>query len=103
MAVFVVQIDAQSRTLKDITDPDQKKAAQQARNQEMNDLARQAAAREILRDLYSPDQLKEQMTWFWFNHFNVFQNKANLRVMVGDYEETALRPHALGRFHDLLE
>jgi uncharacterized protein (DUF1800 family) len=103
MAVFVVQIDAQSRALKDITDPDQKKSAQQARNQEMNDLARQAATREILRDLYSPDQLKEQMTWFWFNHFNVFQNKADIRPMIGDYEERAIRPHALGRFRDLLE
>jgi uncharacterized protein (DUF1800 family) len=103
MAVFVVQIDAQSRALKDITDPDQKKSAQQARNQEMNDLARQAATREILRDLYSPDQLKEQMTWFWFNHFNVFQNKADIRPMIGDYEERAIRPQALGRFRDLLE
>jgi len=43
------------------------------------------------------------MTWFWFNHFNVHQYKANLRAMVADYEETAIRPHALGRFRDLLE
>ena len=43
--------------------------------------------RTILRDLYSPDQLAEQMTWFWFNHFNVHQYKSNLRVLVGDYEE----------------
>src|SRR6202012_2042572 len=47
--------------------------------------------------------LQEQLTWFWFNHFNVHQYKANLRAMVGDYEETAIRPHALGRFRDLLE
>jgi uncharacterized protein (DUF1800 family) len=42
------------------------------------------------------------MTWFWLNHFSVFQNKANIRAMVGDYEDTAIRPHALGRFRDLL-
>jgi len=42
------------------------------------------------------------MTWFWMNHFSVFQNKANVRVLVGDYEERAIRPHALGRFGDLL-
>jgi hypothetical protein len=42
------------------------------------------------------------MTWFWMNHFNVFQFKANLRAMVGDYEENAIRAHALGRFRDLL-
>jgi uncharacterized protein (DUF1800 family) len=42
------------------------------------------------------------MTWFWANHFSVFQFKANLRVLIADYEERAIRPHALGRFRDLL-
>ena len=36
------------------------------------------------------------------NHFNVYQGKHNLRAMVGDYEERAIRPHALGKFRDLL-
>ena len=40
----------------------------------------------MLRALYSPRQVQEQMTWFWLNHFSVFQNKANIRAMVGDYE-----------------
>jgi uncharacterized protein (DUF1800 family) len=43
------------------------------------------------------------MTWFWFNHFNVNLYKSDIRLLVGDYEDTALRPHALGRFRDLLE
>ena len=43
------------------------------------------------------------MTWFWFNHFNVHQYKANLRMLVGDYEDKAIRAHALGHFRDLLE
>jgi uncharacterized protein (DUF1800 family) len=81
---------------------DAKKAAQQAYQQELNRLAREAASRHVLRALYSQGQLQEQMTWFWLNHFSVFQNKANLRAMVGDYEDTAIRPHALGRFRDLL-
>jgi len=46
--------------------------------------------------------LQEQMTWFWMNHFNVYQYKRNLRVMIGDFEERAIRPHALGKFRDLL-
>jgi len=50
----------------------------------------------------SPDQLRERLTWFWFNHFNVHQYKANIRVLVGDYEDRAIRPFALGRFRDLL-
>src|SRR4029078_5433910 len=36
------------------------------------------------------------------NHFNVFQGKSNLRVMIGDFEERAIRPHVLGRFRDLV-
>ncbi|WP_252362097.1 DUF1800 family protein, partial [Escherichia coli] len=68
----------------------------------MNDRARQAAARTILRALYAPDQLRERLTWFWFNHFNVHQYKANIRVLVGDYEDRAIRANALGKFRNLL-
>src|SRR5580692_9599414 len=103
LATLVVDLDAQNKAANQLTDPDQKKAAQAAYQQAMTALAHQAATREILRDLYSPDQLEEQLTWFWLNHFNVHEYKANLRAMVGDYEETAIRPHALGRFRDLLE
>jgi uncharacterized protein (DUF1800 family) len=78
------------------------KSERQAYQRELTRLAREAAARMLLRALYSPDQLQEEMTWFWMNHFSVFQLKANLRVLVGDYEERAIRPHALGRFGDLL-
>jgi uncharacterized protein (DUF1800 family) len=94
--------DQQGRTANQIPDPDLKKAAQQTFQQGMNDRARQAAARTILRALYAPDQLRERMTWFWFNHFNVHQYKANIRILVGDYESNAIRPLALGKFRDLL-
>ena len=103
MAVLVVDLDAQRKAAAQIADPDQKKAALQAYQQAMNDLGRQAAARSLLRDLYSPDQLQEQMTWFWANHFNVHMHKRDIRAMIGDYEDQAIRPHALGRFRDLLE
>jgi uncharacterized protein (DUF1800 family) len=85
-----------------IANDDDKKAAQQAYQQELNRLAREAATRSLLRDLYSPNQLQEQMTWFWMNHFNVHQGKSNARAMMGDYEERAIRAHALGKFRDLL-
>ncbi len=103
MAQLVVDAQAQAQAANALTDPAQKAAAQNAYQQGLNDLARQAATRSILRDLYSPDQLREQMTWFWFNHFNVHQYKGLIRAMVGDYEDRAIRPHALGRFRDLLE
>lgn len=80
---------------------EQKKAAQQAYQQELNRLAREAMSRHVLRAVYSPNQVLEQMTWFWANHFSVHQNKHNLRAMLGDYEGT-LRSHALGPFRALL-
>lgn len=85
-----------------ITNDDAKNAARQAYQTEMNRLAREAATRHLLRALYSPYQVREEMTWFWLNHFNVHQAKSNLRAMVGDYENTAIRPHALGKFRELL-
>jgi uncharacterized protein (DUF1800 family) len=103
VAEIAMSLAAQSRTANQIGDIEQKKAAQQAYQQAMNDAARQAATRSLVRDLYSPDQLREKMTWFWFNHFNVLQWKADIRATIGDYEERALRPYALGRFRDLLE
>ncbi len=97
-----VAFDQQARSANQIADPEQKKAAQQAYQQAMNERGKQAAARSILRALYAPDQLRERMTWFWFNHFNVHQYKANIRVVVGDYEDRAIRPFALSKFRDLL-
>jgi uncharacterized protein (DUF1800 family) len=99
---IAVAFDAQAKSANQVADPDQRKAAQQVFQQAMNDRAKQAAARTILRALYAPDQVRERMTWFWFNHFSVHQNKANIRILVGDYEDRAIRPFALGKFRDLL-
>ena len=97
---ILVAFDQQAKSANQVTDLEQRKAAQQVYQQAMNDRAKQAAARAILRALYSPDQLRELMTWFWFNHFNVHQYKANIRVLVGDYEDRAIRPNALGKFRN---
>ncbi|QUW03330.1 DUF1800 domain-containing protein [Chloracidobacterium validum] len=56
----------------------------------------------LLRAVYSERQLQEVMTDFWFNHFNVFAGKNLVRVFINEYEREAIRPHALGRFEDLL-
>ena len=103
MAQLVADARAQEVAVNAIVDPEMKAAARNVYNRALDDAVHQAAARSILRDIYSPDELKEQMTWFWFNHFNVHLYKANLRLMIGDYEDRALRPNALGRFRDLLE
>jgi len=56
----------------------------------------------LLRDIYSERQLDEVMADFWFNHFNVFIGKGPDRYMLTTYERDVIRPHALGKFKDLL-
>ena len=56
----------------------------------------------LLRAVHSPRQLQEVMVDFWFNHFNVFSGKGLDRVLAENYEREAIRPHAMGRFRDLL-
>ncbi|HET9653679.1 MAG TPA: DUF1800 domain-containing protein [Usitatibacter sp.] len=102
MAELAAELQAQRQAALAMRDEAAKKAALQAFQQHMTQLAREAATRSLLRAIYSPDQLREQMTWFWMNHFSVFQRKAELRILVADYEENAVRPHALGRFRDLV-
>ncbi|WP_226816439.1 DUF1800 domain-containing protein [Advenella sp. FME57] len=63
----------------------------------------QARSRHLIRAIYSPNQLREQLVWFWLNHFNVYAPKANIRWQIGDYEDKAIRPYALGKFSDLLK
>ncbi|MFA9274241.1 MAG: DUF1800 domain-containing protein [Candidatus Aquirickettsiella gammari] len=77
-------------------------SVRKAYQQELTRIAREAAARSTLRAVYSSNQLFEQMAWFWMNHFNISNRKENLRAMLGDFEETAIRPYALGNFRDLL-
>jgi uncharacterized protein (DUF1800 family) len=60
------------------------------------------AEAKLLRAIYSQRQLEEVMTDFWFNHFNVFVEKGLDRFMLTSYERDVIRPHALGRFEDLL-
>jgi uncharacterized protein (DUF1800 family) len=99
---LVMQLEQQRKEADAVADDEQRKSAQTAYQQALTRVANEAASRSLLRDLYSPNQLQEQMTWFWMNHFNVFLSKNNLRAMVGDFEDRAIRPHALGRFRDLL-
>lgn len=57
----------------------------------------------LLRAVYGANQLQEVMTDFWWNHFNVFMGKGADRYLTSDYENRVIRPHALGRFRDLLQ
>ena len=56
----------------------------------------------MLEAVLSRRQLQQVMVNFWFNHFNVFAGDGLDRVWIGNYEDKAIRPYALGRFRDLL-
>ena len=56
----------------------------------------------LLRATYSERQLQEVMTDFWFNHFNIFIGKGADQYLITSYERDVIRPHALGKFEDLL-
>ena len=54
------------------------------------------------RAVYSDRQLEAVMEDFWFNHFNVFENKGADRWMLTAYVRDSIRPHTMGKFQDLL-
>jgi uncharacterized protein (DUF1800 family) len=60
------------------------------------------AQAKLLRAVYSQRQFEEVMTDFWCNHFNVFVGKGLDHLMLTSYERDVIRPHALGKFEDLL-
>jgi uncharacterized protein (DUF1800 family) len=101
-AKWLAEVNAQYKVINAMTDGADKEQARKALSDRGNQLAYEAIRRDLLRAVYSPAQLQEQMVWFWLNHFSVFQYKANLRWLVGDYEERAIRPHVFGHFKDLV-
>jgi len=98
----LTDVDQENRRINALPTEDDKQAARKQLNAQADKIMYEADKRHLMRALYSRAQLKEQMVWFWDNHFSVFQSKANLRWSVPDYEEHAIRPHALGNFRDLL-
>ena len=66
------------------------------------DIVMELRTAKALRAAASERQLQEVMVDFWFNHFNVFLYKGEIRWYVTSYERDVIRPHALGKFGDLL-
>jgi uncharacterized protein (DUF1800 family) len=81
--------------------PKQKETLQ-ALNNPQRVVAGELMQAKLLRAIYSERQLDEVMTDFWFNHFNVFLGKGADRYLVTSYERDVIRPHAMGKFEDLL-
>ncbi len=79
--------------------PEQRRAYRQ----KMAHVLDQAQQAHLLEATESPRQLQEVMVDFWYNHFNVFSRKGIDMMLVGAYEQEAIRPHVFDRFRDLLE
>ncbi len=62
----------------------------------------EVAAANLTRAVHGKAQLREVMTDFWFNHFNVSAQDGPIRLAVVSYIRDAIRPNALGSFSDML-
>ena len=78
--------------------PPEVRQVQQAQQSVMNELM----ASRMLRAVDSDRQLQEVLTDFWFNHFNVFVGKGQVRQYLTEYERDVIRPHVFGSFRELL-
>jgi uncharacterized protein (DUF1800 family) len=60
------------------------------------------AMAKMTRAVYSERQLQQVMDDFWFNHFNVFAGKGEVKWYLTAYERDVIQPHAMGKFKDLV-
>ncbi|HEY2376538.1 MAG TPA: DUF1800 domain-containing protein [Gemmatimonadaceae bacterium] len=81
-----------------------------ANDPQLRDLARKAQkivgdvqSAKLARAVVSERQLDEVMVDFWENHFSVYSGKGQTRLFLASYDRDVIRPHALGKFRDLLE
>lgn len=66
------------------------------------ELYRQLINQKILSAACSNNQLRELLTDFWFNHFNVSVTKNACAEFIPAYERDVIRPNVNGKFGDLL-
>ena len=99
---MLVSLQEAQQKIKDMPEGDAKADARKFQQQHANDLLQQAQQTELLHAIYGSNQLKEQMVWFWLNHFSVYAAKGRVRWVAADYAQNAIRPHALGKFRELV-
>lgn len=66
------------------------------------ELLRQLVNQKVLTAAYSNNQLREVLTDFWFNHFNVAASKGGVQQFITTYERDVIRPNVFGKFETLL-
>ncbi|NKQ37277.1 MAG: DUF1800 domain-containing protein [Chloroflexi bacterium] len=77
--------------------------ATQLIEQDRKDAAIELIGSTIFRALYSRRQLYEVMVEFWSDHFNIYLRKNRMIPLAKIIDDRdVIRPHALGKFRDLL-
>ncbi len=97
-------IDAMGKKVRDADGPQVRLEIWAEANgyQPQDELTRQLNAQKLLRALYAENQLREVLTDFWYNHFNVSWHDLKSRGFMLPYERDAIRPNVLGSFRTLL-
>ncbi|WP_456405624.1 DUF1800 domain-containing protein [Thiolapillus sp.] len=67
-----------------------------------NQAAGQLVQATVYRNLFSSRQLYEVMVEFWSNHFSIYIHDGPVGLLKTIDDREVIRPHALGRFRDLL-
>jgi uncharacterized protein (DUF1800 family) len=96
------QQEAESQIIVTGNDNLDKAQQQLAKLQGPNRIIAELSMAKVDRAVYSNRQLEAVMEDFWFNHFNVFANKGDDKWLLTAYERDTIRPHAMGKFQDLL-
>jgi uncharacterized protein (DUF1800 family) len=65
-------------------------------------LARDAGAAYQSRCIMTEAPFRERLVAFWANHLTVSRRAATVQILADDYLDRAIRPHATGRFADML-
>jgi uncharacterized protein (DUF1800 family) len=87
------------RTVRTTSDP---AAARQMFRREGRDDYLQAVGARASSALDTPAPFVERLVHFWSNHFAVSVEKFAIANLAGAFEADAIRPHVLGRFHDMV-
>ena len=66
-------------------------------------IVEELAMAKVTRAIYSERQLQQVLDDFWFNHFNVYAQKGEVKWYLTSYERDVIQPHTLGKFKDLVE
>ncbi|MBW8834365.1 MAG: DUF1800 domain-containing protein, partial [Burkholderia sp.] len=74
----------------------------EALNVEVRDTYRLAVNARLLTAITTPTPFAERLASFWSNHFALSTEKPQVGIYAADYELTAIRPHMMGKFEDML-